>query len=86
MEDCFLSWRSTEITVTAVMPFTSNRSPDEPIPIGVPMPNYSTHILDEDMKLLPPGVPGEIVIGGAGVFSGYLNQVDLSNQKVPNDP
>jgi hybrid polyketide synthase/nonribosomal peptide synthetase ACE1 len=83
------SYGPTEITMAAVrvaVPYTSDRSPDEPIPIGVPMPNYSIYILDEDMKLLPPGVPGEIVIGGAGVSSGYLNQAELSNEKFPNDP
>jgi hybrid polyketide synthase / nonribosomal peptide synthetase ACE1 len=78
-----------EITLSALrvaVPFTSNRSSNEPIPIGVPMPNYSIYILDENMKLLPPGVPGEIAVGGAGVSLGYLNQAELTNEKFLNDP
>src|SRR5205085_1656868 len=49
----------TETTMGAVrvaVPLTSNRSHDEPIPIGIPMPNYSIYVVDENMKLLPPGV------------------------------
>jgi amino acid adenylation domain-containing protein len=37
------------------------------VPIGKPMPNMSFRILDPAGKLLPPGVPGELHIGGAGV-------------------
>ncbi|KAI1304521.1 PKS-NRPS hybrid [Xylaria venustula] len=35
--------------------------------------NYSTYIVDSNMKAVPVGVPGEIVIGGAGVVAGYLH-------------
>ncbi|KGO48676.1 Acyl transferase/acyl hydrolase/lysophospholipase [Penicillium expansum] len=40
----------------------------------VPSPNYSIYIVDENMNPVPAGVPGEVVIGGAGVAGGYLNQ------------
>nr|ARP51711.1 PKS-NRPS hybrid protein [Phyllosticta cirsii] len=48
--------------------------PDEeaPVPCGFSLPNYATYILDEDLKPLPVGMPGEVVIGGAGVSFGYL--------------
>lgn len=36
------------------------------------LPNYSTYIVDEKLRVLPLGVPGEIVTGG-GVAKGYLN-------------
>lgn len=39
-----------------------------------PSPNYSITIVDEKMNPVPAGVPGEVVIGGAGVAGGYLNQ------------
>ncbi|KAI1367101.1 PKS-NRPS hybrid [Xylaria arbuscula] len=37
------------------------------------LPNYSTYIVDANMKAVAAGIPGEILIGGAGVVSGYLH-------------
>ncbi|KAI1819734.1 PKS-NRPS hybrid [Xylaria intraflava] len=37
------------------------------------LPNYSTYIVDANMKAVPVGIPGEILIGGAGVVAGYLH-------------
>ncbi|KAJ5683579.1 hypothetical protein N7462_006744 [Penicillium macrosclerotiorum] len=36
------------------------------------LPNYSVYIVDEKMSPVALGVPGEVVIGGAGVAQGYL--------------
>ncbi|KAL8678456.1 MAG: hypothetical protein Q9186_005194 [Xanthomendoza sp. 1 TL-2023] len=52
---------------------------------GRPSPNESIYILDENLRLLPVGVPGEIVIGGVGVAIGYLhNQQMTSNSFIPD--
>ncbi|KAL7912441.1 non-ribosomal peptide synthetase [Trichoderma velutinum] len=56
-----------------------------PIPIGKVLPNYSVYIMDGDNHPLPAGVPGQIVIGGAGVASGYINQPELTAAKFPPD-
>ncbi|OPB42740.1 non-ribosomal peptide synthetase [Trichoderma guizhouense] len=56
-----------------------------PIPIGKVLPNYSVYIMDGDNHPLPAGVPGQIVIGGAGVASGYINQPELTAAKFPRD-
>ncbi|KAJ2990480.1 hypothetical protein NUW58_g2929 [Xylaria curta] len=37
------------------------------------LPNYSTYIVDASMEAVPVGIPGEILIGGAGVVAGYLH-------------
>ncbi|KAK5635444.1 hypothetical protein RRF57_011156 [Xylaria bambusicola] len=37
------------------------------------LPNYSTYIVDANMKAVAAGIPGEILIGGAGVVAGYLH-------------
>lgn len=37
------------------------------------LPNYSTYIVDASMKPVPVGIPGEILVGGAGVVAGYLH-------------
>lgn len=37
------------------------------------LPNYSVYIVDDDLKPVPLGVPGEVVVGGAGIAQGYLD-------------
>ncbi len=46
--------------------------------IGIPLRNVTLDIVDEKLKILPPGFVGEIIVGGAGVTKGYLNQPDLT--------
>ncbi len=56
------------------------------VPIGRPFPNVSVWVLDANLQLLPPGVPGELCIGGAGVAQGYLNRDALTAEKFVADP
>ncbi|RAK95573.1 BcPKS5, polyketide synthase [Aspergillus ibericus CBS 121593] len=57
-----------------------------PVP-GRPLPNYAVYIVDEDARPVPVGVPGEIVIGGAGVGQNeYLHRPDLTEQQFRPDP
>ncbi|MET3130969.1 amino acid adenylation domain-containing protein/non-ribosomal peptide synthase protein (TIGR01720 family) [Oxalobacteraceae bacterium GrIS 1.11] len=58
----------------------------EALPIGRPLPNVQMHVLDEDMRLLPPGVAGELYIGGAGLARGYLNRPQLNAASFLPDP
>ncbi|HTL55433.1 MAG TPA: amino acid adenylation domain-containing protein, partial [Candidatus Limnocylindrales bacterium] len=55
-------------------------------PIGVPIPDLQLYLLDEDMEPVPPGVPGEIFVGGAGVARGYLNRPELTQERFIPDP
>jgi amino acid adenylation domain-containing protein len=48
------------------------------VPIGRPLPNMRAYVLDQQMRLVPTGVPGELYIGGGGVAAGYLNDPDLT--------
>ncbi|WEH38140.1 non-ribosomal peptide synthetase/type I polyketide synthase [Streptomyces sp. AM 2-1-1] len=45
--------------------------PGQMVPIGRPLPNSTLHVLDAQGEPVPPGVPGELWIGGEGVATGY---------------
>ncbi|KAI1505453.1 putative hybrid NRPS/PKS enzyme [Biscogniauxia marginata] len=47
-------------------------------------PNYSVYIVDANMKPIPVGMPGEVLIGGAGVVAGYLHS-ELSSRGFRRD-
>ncbi|ADL45991.1 non-ribosomal peptide synthetase [Micromonospora aurantiaca (nom. illeg.)] len=56
------------------------------VPIGRPMPNRQIRVVDANLDLVPMGVPGEILITGAGVADGYLNRPELTAQRFVTDP
>jgi acyl carrier protein len=77
----------TECTVVATSSaITADRSRDGLPPIGLPIDNVRIHILDEQRREVPRGVPGEIYIGGDGVARGYRNRPDLTSEHFIADP
>jgi acyl-CoA synthetase (AMP-forming)/AMP-acid ligase II/acyl carrier protein len=55
------------------------------VPIGRPIDNMRAYILDARGNLQPPGVVGELYIGGLGLAEGYLNQpAPTAERFVPN--
>jgi len=55
-------------------------------PIGRPLPDLCVHLLDAALQPVPPGVPGEMFVGGAGVARGYLNRPELDAARFLADP
>lgn len=77
----------TEATIIATVWGCPKEGSDwETVPIGVPVANTEIFILDRFCRLLPAGVPGELCIGGVGLARGYLNRLDLTNEKFVANP
>lgn len=49
--------------------------------IGRPLPGVSCYVLDDQGRLVPPGVIGELCIGGLQLTDGYLNRSELNVAK-----
>lgn len=56
------------------------------VPIGYPLANTRLYVVDENMILQPPGVTGELLIGGVQVARGYMNRSDLTEERFIRDP
>ncbi len=82
----------TETTVTALVCdvppdwFASGPGREgRPVPIGQPLAGRTAYIVDRDGNLVPDGVAGELLLGGAGIARGYLARPELTAEKfVPN--
>ena len=74
----------TEATVVATTCDLSALPADwdgQELPIGRPMDNVQTFVLDKHLGLVPIGVPGDLYIGGAGLARGYLNRPALTAER-----
>ncbi|RSZ60356.1 non-ribosomal peptide synthase/polyketide synthase [Massilia atriviolacea] len=67
-------------TILACQPGANPRS------IGSPVANTPVYLLDRHGQPVPPGVAGEIHIGGVGVARGYLNLPQLTRERFVPDP
>lgn len=73
----------TEATVNTTI---ARCRPDRPVTIGRPLRGYDLHIVDENLRLVPPGTKGELLVSGPTLARGYLNQPELTAKQFVDDP
>lgn len=72
----------TEATVVATY---ADLERGAPVTIGRALPNYLAFVLDEKLRPVKPGEPGELYLSGIGLALGYLGRRDLTRERfVPN--
>ncbi|PSL55729.1 non-ribosomal peptide synthase protein (TIGR01720 family)/amino acid adenylation domain-containing protein [Saccharothrix carnea] len=72
----------TEVTVDSVATLVAG---DRAL-IGRPTANLTAYVLDDDLRPLPVGVPGELYLAGPQVARGYLDRPSLTAQRFLADP
>ncbi|MDE1147119.1 MAG: amino acid adenylation domain-containing protein [Azospirillaceae bacterium] len=80
---CWNLYGPTEATIYA----TGDRlaGAGAPVTIGRPIANLQAHVLDRHLNQVPPGVPGDLYLGGAGLAQGYLNRPDATADRFVPD-
>jgi amino acid adenylation domain-containing protein len=73
----------TETSINVVAEFTPR---DRPVRLGRPLDRCRIYLLDERGEPVPPGVPGELYIGGTPLGRGYRGRPDLTAERFVPDP
>ena len=76
---------TTEATIASIYWRCEITPGQTTVPIGRPIANTQAYILDPCGQLVPPGVLGEICLGGVGIARGYLNRPELTAQAFVDD-
>ena len=79
----------TEATVGAITNELTSEDTErqsDTVPVGRPLGNMQAYILDQQLRPVPRGVPGELYLGGAGIARGYINRPDATAEKFVPSP
>ncbi len=74
----------TECTIFSTVFHVQER--EDNIPIGHPLSNVQLYVTDRQLRRLPVGAAGELLIGGAGVGRGYLNNPEKTAECFIDNP
>jgi acyl-coenzyme A synthetase/AMP-(fatty) acid ligase/acyl carrier protein len=76
----------TETTIVATRCDLAGCDTRAEVPIGRPVPGACARVLDPFLQLAPPGIAGELCVGGSGLARGYLGRPDLTAERFVPDP
>ncbi|SFB44660.1 D-alanine--poly(phosphoribitol) ligase subunit DltA, partial [Clostridium frigidicarnis] len=75
--DLYNHYGTTEVTIDAI----TSKCEFDSVAIGKPISNTKCYILDDNLKMVPIGVIGNICIAGHGLARGYVNDPELTAKK-----
>ncbi|NRQ32610.1 amino acid adenylation domain-containing protein [Nonomuraea sp. NN258] len=75
----------TEATV-CVTAFEASGRWERPLPIGRALAGHRAYVVDDELRPVAAGVPGELLIGGFGLARGYLGAPGLTAERFLPDP
>ncbi len=78
---CAALWNMYGPTETTIWSAAHQVQVGMPVSIGHPIANTEFYVVDSHFQPVPVGVPGELLIGGAGLARGYLNRPELTAEK-----
>ena len=79
-------WNMYGPTETTIWSSVSQVATQGPVTIGKPIGNTLMYIVDEQLRSVPIGVPGELCIGGDGVAKGYFKRPGLTAERFVHNP
>ncbi|GAA3507034.1 non-ribosomal peptide synthetase [Streptomyces showdoensis] len=79
------AWGTTETTVISSW-YPIATVPARTVPIGRAMDHTRLYLLDERLRPVAPGVPGEVYVTGTGLARGYAHQPDVTAARFVADP
>ena len=82
----FNEYGPTETVVGCVVFDASHWQGNGSVPIGRPINGTPVYVLDEELNPVPPGVAGELYIGGPALARGYRNRADITAERFVPDP
>ncbi|KAL9044910.1 MAG: hypothetical protein Q9214_001987 [Letrouitia sp. 1 TL-2023] len=77
----------TEVTISSSrIELSPEIQSHQRIPAGYTIPNCSVYVVDDNMEPVPVGMPGEVLVGSAGVSMGYCGCDAAVSEKFVRDP
>ena len=83
---CASLWNMYGPTETTIWSAVKKVQSGTAITIGRPIANTQFHVVDACLQALPVGIPGELLIGGAGLARGYWQRPELTAEKFIRNP
>jgi acyl-coenzyme A synthetase/AMP-(fatty) acid ligase len=74
---------STEVNVCTCFHLEGGGEPPAPLPIGRPCSNARALVVDEALEPVPAGTPGELLIRGSAMMTGYWNDPERNREALP---